>query len=383
MLSSLSGARLLRRGPAVLQSCASYARSAVPTLAVLAGLLLSGAAQAQDGTVNFSGAQPDAPPERYVIQPGDTLWDIATAFMGSSAYWPKLWSFNDYITNPHWIYPGNVVVFRPGTLLEPPTVELDAEESDGYVTRSLEFESVAPACGPDVRFQGDIRSTTYQTPGFIAQPEDVEVWGEVFAAKRGAFMLGEGDMIYLDVEDPDALDCGDVVMVYREGRKVRHPDARNLRYGRMHHVVAEARIVHREGDTLTAIIRESYGATKRGDKVGPAFPVHAEMQVSEPRGDLDGTVIARLGDETYSLAATDETIFVDRGRSDGLRVGNSFYVVHRNDPMQGLDTEDDRIPAQVVGRVVVTHVEENVATAVVVDAADSIRVGDELTMKVE
>ena len=71
--------------------------------------LLSVAAHAQDGTASMPGGG-----DFYVIQSGDTLWDISTRFLNDPHAWPELWSYNEYITNPHWIYPGNRVYFRLG-----------------------------------------------------------------------------------------------------------------------------------------------------------------------------------------------------------------------------------------------------------------------------
>ena len=45
----------------------------------------------------------------YSIKKGDTLWDISSKFLKDPFLWPKLWQKNPYITNPHWIYPGNPV----------------------------------------------------------------------------------------------------------------------------------------------------------------------------------------------------------------------------------------------------------------------------------
>ena len=62
--------------------------------------------------------------DTYTIQRGDTLWDICARMLGDPFFWPKLWTFNQYITNPHWIYPGNVISFREGTETTPPQFEV-------------------------------------------------------------------------------------------------------------------------------------------------------------------------------------------------------------------------------------------------------------------
>ena len=64
---------------------------------------LAGGAMAQQLTLK-SGY-----PESYVVQKGDTLWDISGQYLAEPWLWPRLWNINPQIANPHWIYPGDVL----------------------------------------------------------------------------------------------------------------------------------------------------------------------------------------------------------------------------------------------------------------------------------
>jgi nucleoid-associated protein YgaU len=53
-------------------------------------------------------------PELHVVRRGDTLWDICWYYFSDPWQWPKVWSYNGQITNPHWIHPRLVRLLPKG-----------------------------------------------------------------------------------------------------------------------------------------------------------------------------------------------------------------------------------------------------------------------------
>jgi len=51
----------------------------------------------------------------HVVKKGDTLWDIAKAYLKDPFRWPEVFQRNtDVVENPHWIYPGEVIRIANG-----------------------------------------------------------------------------------------------------------------------------------------------------------------------------------------------------------------------------------------------------------------------------
>jgi len=73
----------------------------------------------------------------YTIKKGDTLWDISDRFLKDPYQWPRLWERNPYITNPHWIYPGNPVNLSPE---EPKKAAEEKVEVPKEVTKEIAKE---------------------------------------------------------------------------------------------------------------------------------------------------------------------------------------------------------------------------------------------------
>ncbi len=93
--------------------------------------------------------------EVYTIQRGDNLWDLSKTFFGDGNYWPKIWSVNSKITNPHLIEPKNVIRFILGNENEAPMFTITEEKGSSADSEKIviaEEESLDVAV-EDVRLE--------------------------------------------------------------------------------------------------------------------------------------------------------------------------------------------------------------------------------------
>jgi LysM repeat protein len=79
---------------------------------------------------------------KHTVKRGDTLWDIARAYLKDPFRWPDVFHANtDIVKNPHWIYPGQVLVID-GAAVKP---EVAARaDSNGFVVAQIRTRAQAP-----------------------------------------------------------------------------------------------------------------------------------------------------------------------------------------------------------------------------------------------
>ncbi|HMA98259.1 MAG TPA: LysM domain-containing protein, partial [Wenzhouxiangella sp.] len=145
-------------------------------------------------------------PREYVVQPGDTLWDISARFLTKPWQWPNIWQANPAIENPHLIYPGDVIslVFiggEPRLMVDDSIKKLSpsirAEDIDGPIT-TLPRDAIEP-------FLRRIR---------ILSEEDMEGLPYIVGNEDNRSMASPGDRTYArGMEDAQV---GDRVVIARK-----------------------------------------------------------------------------------------------------------------------------------------------------------------------
>jgi hypothetical protein len=320
------------------------------------------------------GAGGQVPPQHEVGR-GDTLWDITALYFHDPFEWPRVWALNPHITNPHWIYPGDEVRLRG-----------EADESG----RGAEL------AGPATAATGDGPATTAPRRAATASValrqiafvdrSDLEDAAVVAGAPSERQLLTFGDTIYLD--EVVGLRRGQTYAIYTDEREVKHPHTGEV-VGAYVRLLGEVEIVGmRDGERAVARITRAMDAVERGARVAPLVRRFASVDPVPARTDARGLIVATI--EIGELVGAHQLVVIDRGRSGGIVVGNSMYVVRRGDgytprlgPLSHVGQDDDQYPPRIVGTIRVIEVSEGTSLGLVMSSALEVGVGDHVLMRAD
>ena len=144
---------------------------------------------------------------------------------------------------------------------------------------------------------------------------------------------------------------------------MKHPTSRGQKYGSLYRVVAEAKVVHRHDDYLSAVIRQSGRKSPAVTWSAADAPVTIEIEVQAPDGEPDGTIVERV--ETRPTCSVRRDCLHRPWTRRWCARWRLFHVVEQRDPYYDITKEDEDLPYSVIGRIVIVRVDEYSATAIV------------------
>ena len=312
----------------------------------------------QPGTIH-SGAVP----ELHVVRSGDTLWDICWYYFNDPWQWPKIWSYNAQITNPHWIYPGDLVRLLPRGVFATPEAKPDTKPADNL-----------PA--PTNRLEVGLRQVAF------VEQSDLDKSIQIDGAVDEKTLLGDGDSVYLSYPADKPPAVGQRYSIYKPDNAVR---SNGKQVGAYVHILGVIEVVSVKQDKRArGVIVEANQEIERGAKVGPLVKTFKTVPPKAPTVDAQGTVVAMITRD--QLIGQGELIMVDLGKSSGLEVGNRMFVVRRGDArpsnMTGNIGQDDRrFPARALGEVVIVEVGDKISIGLITLAVQEMGVGDIVMMQ--
>ncbi len=316
----------------------------------------------------------DQVPDRYVVVRGDTLWGISGHFLKQPWRWPEIWQLNkEEIKNPHWIYPGDVIVLdRSGAvprlkLLRNETLGVNGVEKRSPRIResSLDGEAIA-SISPAVIEPFLKRPMVLDSATFAKAPR-------VAAAHESRVIFGPGDTVYavnLDAKE------GEVWQVFRDGKQLVDPDTRKV-IGHEVNYLGDAR-VEAAADVSTLRILRGKEEIAIGDRLIRANEkIFINYTPRLPERAVAGKVISIYG--AVADAGTYHTVVINRGADDGLEVGNVLFTYKKGVPVKAEAGEPKRVtPPVKSANLFVYRVFPKLSYGLLLDGTLPVNVGDEV-----
>jgi len=315
-------------------------------------------------------------PDTYVVQVGDTLWDIASTFLRDPWYWPEIWQLNPEIENPHLIFPGDVLSLsylddgRPAVTV----TERGPVSGSGLVDR----------LSPRVRsepLEEAIQTIPYETlRAFLSRPavlqeSEFDTLPYIVAHPEG--LLGSaGHDVY--VRGTDAAE-GTVFDFVHPGDALIDPDDGDI-IGYQGLYVGQGRVLA-SGDPATVFLTETSREALIGDYLITEESVApATFLPRAPEEAVDGRIISVL--DGVSLIGQYQIIVINRGARHGLQPGHVLSVYRTGDtirdPVRQTTQSGDkvRLPDVLAGTTMVFRTFDRISYALVMEATNDIRLLD-------
>jgi LysM domain len=337
-------------------------------------------------------ARPLEVPPLHVVKKGDTLWDLSDAYFANPWGWPKVWSYNPQIVNPHWIYPGDQVRLR------------DPNDTSGRGTAAMAMLA-APSGVRGGRATVVPTTVFLRDQGFLGDPKR-DLWGELVGAVEDQMLLSDGNHVYMVMRPGVELSPGQTLTIFTPVRKPEDVPGARKPPGEIVSVKGSVRIEQFNPKTRVARgrVTESLDVIERGFKVGP---VGRQFDVVPPR-PATRAVQARVlsGIYPHNIMGQNQLTFMDRGSEDGLEPGNRLFVLRRGDSWRRslnvgndmlkyrlkiestkpsetertpTDGEDKQFPSEVVAELRILRTEKYSSIAIVLEARRELEPGDVAT----
>ncbi|MDX1518861.1 MAG: LysM peptidoglycan-binding domain-containing protein [Gammaproteobacteria bacterium] len=290
---------------------------------ILASLLSLWITAATADTVSVN---PDHP-EQYIVQKGDTLWDIAGRFLQQPWRWPEVWQGNPQISNPHLIYPGDVVTLT--------FVDGEPVLSVGNVARSVSGRTVR--LSPTIRVHERDEAIpaipidaikSFLTRPLVVEKDEMQEWPYIVASYDEHLIASSGNKIYVRGLDDMAAASSKRYAVYRQGKPYKKYSAEGeseeiLGYEALY--VGDA-VIHQGGDPATGVIASADREILVGDRLREQLKddVNTAFIPRPPVRDVEGNIISVVDGVTQ--IGQYQVVVLDVGEDDGLETGNVLGI---------------------------------------------------------
>lgn len=362
-------------------------------------------------------------PREHVVQPGDTLWDIASRFLTRPWQWPAIWHANPQIDNPHLIFPGDVIslVFiggEPRLMVDDSVRRLSPEIRRETLDRPITTLPL-DAIGPFLRNPRVVSEAEFEQLPYILTNQEQRIMagsGDRTIA-RGMSDAAVGDEVIIARLAYQFVDRSEAVVGERGLRRNRlrtgpeqvaareRPSSEiwqntlgrleALNYPVIGYELYEAAraTVIQAGDPAVLLIGEGRREVMAGDRILPVDEFMPEP-VFFPRAmnnmPDNGRVLSLT--EAYYGVGHYQIVAISLGTADGVEPGHMFSAFRPGETVrdnqryprmsraafESPERVHVTLPDEYAGQIMVFRPFERISYAIVLDGTNAIRINDVL-----
>jgi hypothetical protein len=311
----------------------------------------------------------------HTVAPGETLWDVSEAYLGTPWVWPSIWKDEGRSGSDAQISAGDVLWVSETEIrrLTP------AEVKELHVTAPAAMPAaMGDATEPGGMHIGDAqgldRWTSVQAMGFLARGSFGAV-GEVIGNPTNRAALGTGDDIYIDLGSAQ-VSVGDRLRVVRTRLDIPDPDSGQL-IGTFVEPLGWARVTVVEGEASKAVLEGAVSEINAGDLLlrSEGGDPATKLTLQSTPASVTGDIVHMVGERVISGGM--DVVYLDRGTEAGLAPGSVLDVVRPGgmhfDERRGRDV---KVPDTTIGQLVVITANPANAAAYVMHATTDLVRGD-------
>ncbi len=322
----------------------------------------------------------------HIVEKGDTLWDLGNKYLGNPFAWPQIWELNQWITDPHWIYPTDHLIIPTGrTTIKP-------GETPTEVTGLL------PG-GP--RFQGKVIRDEYAFTfqDFLQLPYLAPNGAEALFAELGGIKVasqqselksefGDFDTLYVDGGADKGLKVGDRLLAIKVlKKKIYHPmdKRKNKPLGDVVKQIAVARVTQVQPSAAVVVVEKSADSIHRGDMLVPfSEPANILTKLRpDPKGPIaieapEARVVFIGDNQVHSGSGT--MVIIDKGEQDGMKVGEVLLSARpRVWPIGSPKAKTSASTNYLIAQMMVVKTGSGASTCRILRAYEEVMAGDLVT----
>ena len=199
----------------------------------------------------------------------------------------------------------------------------------------------------------------------------VQDFGFVHSMQTEPSLIRPYDVIYLKFDDSVDVRAGDSYSIYRAEGKVDHKNSD--RSGFRYTIISQVKAMRKLKDLWECEVVEVIGETRRGDRVTVYTQKIDKIVKTFNDRAIEAAIIQTYKDFSKTVSYGD-VVYLDRGRADGVEIGNVFEVFSFYD--RGTNKRISADPTYKIGELTVISMTDDFSTALVTNSSNEINIGN-------